>query len=274
LTPLIDGDVLRYEIGSVGQYIDDGGVTGYRDFDWVASTLHDRIDDICEAVGATEEPIIFITGDRKLLREEFRPNFRIDRSVSKPYKGTRIQDRPFHYDNLTVYLLSKFQTRVANGIEADDLISIEQYSRLSQRDTIICTRDKDLRQCPGLHYGWECGKQPEFGPVEYDDFGTISLVKLPSGNKLVGGGKKFFFSQLLTGDTVDNIGGLDKTGPVKAYNALSEARDEEECRTIVRDMYQSAYPDKWLQYLQEQSDLLWIIKELDKDGKPIHYNWD
>lgn len=273
MQPLIDGDVLRYEIGAVGEYINDDGTTGYRDFDWVADTIQSRIMDICEAVGASEAPIVFLTGDSRLLGSEYKPNFRESIAISKGYKGTRRGVRPFHYDNLTAYIRWRWLTQIANGCEADDLISIEQMRRLDALDTIICTRDKDLRQCPGWHYGWECGKQPEFGPVKYDDFGTISLVKMPSGNKIVGGGKKFFFSQLLTGDTVDNIGGLNKTGPVKAYTALAEANDEDRCRTIVRDMYQSQHPDNWLSLLQEQSDLLWIVKELNEDGTFKHYEW-
>lgn len=273
MKPLIDADVLRYEVGSVGEYTDETGERRYRDFDWVSETLDGKIRDICQAVEATEPPTLFITGSPDILGENYKPNFREARALSKPYKGNRQNPKPFHFKNLTHYISYRYDTNIANGYEADDLISSVQFSRLDKRDTIICTRDKDLRQCPGWHYGWECGRQPEFGPVEYDDFGTLTLVKGASGNKLVGGGKKFFFGQLLTGDIVDNIGGLNQTGPVKAYNALAEANTEEDCRTIIRDMYKSAYPDKWLQLLQEQSDLLWIVKEFDKKGNPIHYEW-
>lgn len=273
MQPLIDADVLRYEIGAVGQYVGDDGNLVYRDWDWVATAFDDRIADICEAVGATHPPILYLTGDRKLLGDKFTPNFREVSAVSKVYKGTRKSEKPFHYRNLTAYIVARYETRVANGCEADDLICIDQHSRLEQRDTIICTRDKDLRQASGWHYGWECGKQPEFGPVEYDGFGTISLVKNKSGNKIVGGGRKFFYSQLLTGDTVDNIGGLKSTGPVKAYNLLSEANTDEECQAIIIGCYKNHDPDRWLQLLQEQSDLVWIVKELNEDGTLKRFLW-
>lgn len=262
----------RYEIGAVGEYTDESG-KGYRLFDWVATTLDERIREICDGAGADNNPILFITGSRRELGSQFIPNFREAKAVSKGYKGTRVNERPFHYDNITAYLRGKYNTKIANGCEADDLICIEQYSRLQQRDSIICTRDKDLRQCPGWHYGWECGRQPEFGPVEYDDFGTISLVKGKSGNKIVGGGKKFFFAQLLTGDVVDNIGGLKGSGPVKSYNLLNGATTEEECRSILIDAYKAAYADNWLQFIREQSDLLWIVKEYNEDGTFKHYSW-
>lgn len=273
MQPLIDADILRYEIGAVGQYTGDDGNLVYRDWDWVATAFDDRIRDICEAVEATSPPILYLTGDRTLLKDEYVPNFRELVAVGKVYKGTRKSEKPFHYRNLTAYIMARYETRIANGCEADDLICIDQYSRLEQRDTIICTRDKDLRQCPGWHYGWECGKQPEFGPIEYDDFGEIALVKGKSGNKIVGGGEKFFFAQLLTGDSVDNIGGLKFTGPVKAYNLLNEATDREACQSIVREQYLSSNPDQGLQLLQEQSDLLWIVKELNEDGTLKRYEW-
>jgi hypothetical protein len=273
MQPLIDADVLRYEIGAVGEYKNDDGDITYRDFDWVATAFDDRIRDICEAVGATEAPRLYLTGDRKLCGDGYIPNFREAIAVGKPYKGTRKNEKPFHYANLTAYILSRYATVIANGCEADDLICIEQTSRSASKDTIICTRDKDLRQCVGWHYGWECGKQPEFGPIEYDSFGEIALVKGKSGNKIVGGGEKFFFAQLLTGDSVDNIGGLKSTGPVKAYALLAEANDRESCQAIIREQYLSNHPDQGLQLLQEQSDLLWIVKELNEDGSFKRFLW-
>jgi hypothetical protein len=270
LTPLIDGDILRYEIGSIGQITNKGGEIDIRSFDFISEQLESRVDDICKYAGGTEPPIIYITGSREDVRDGiFIPNFREAIAITKPYKGTRINDKPFHYPNLTVYLRYRYDTRTAFGMEADDLISIEQFSRLDRNDTIICTRDKDLRQCPGWHYGWECGKQPEFGPVEYDEFGTISLER----GKIRGGGLKFFFSQLLTGDAVDNIGGLRGYGPTKTYALLSGCKTEEECRSVIYSSYQALHPDNWLTLLQEQSDLLWIVKELNKDGSFKHYEW-
>ncbi len=273
MQPLIDTDVLRYEIGATGQYKNERGELVYRDFDWVASALDNRIADICEAVEATEAPILYITGDKRLLGEEFLPNFREEIAVSKGYKAQRKNEKPFHWRNITAYVLAKYDVRIANGCEADDLMGIEQYSRLDRKDTIICTRDKDLRMIPGLHYGWECGKQPEFGPLEYDDLGRIELVRGKSAAKIVGGGKAFFFAQLLTGDTVDNIGGLLKAGPVKAEKLLAGAKTEQEFRERVVGAYREASPDNYMELLREQSQLLWIGRELNDDNTIKEYEW-
>jgi hypothetical protein len=276
---LIDADLFKYEIGAVGQYKDENtGEIVYRSFDWVAETIDNRIRDICQAVESTEPPTLYLTADRwtaKRIREDYIPNFREEVSVSRDYKGNRKFDKPFHFKNIISYLISEWGALIANGCEADDLISIEQFGRRDKEDTIICTRDKDLRQCPGWHYGWEVGKQPEFGPKYYTELGELELVRHPTNNKpiLKGGGKAFFFAQLLIGDIVDNIGGLVKAGPVKAYELLSECRTEEEYQSVVQHAYEAVHGRDWMEKLKEQSDLLWIAQERNEDGSLRRYQW-
>ncbi len=284
--PLIDADVLRYEVGAVGEFIDaTTGEKVYRDFDFVRETFDGKIKDICEAVGASKPPLLYLTGDPDLNKRinkrrsregldpiEFSPNFRTALAEGKAHKGTRKGDKPFHYNNLTAYILSEYDSIVSNGCEADDLICIEQFTRLTERDTIICTRDKDLRQCPGLHYGWECGKQPEFGPVEYDLLGSIELVRTKSGTKITGGGFAFFASQLLTGDVVDNIGGLKGMGPVGAYAILKDCTSVEGYLNAVRGVYSEKLGDAWEVMLQEQCHLLWMVRERHPDGSFKFFN--
>lgn len=84
--------------------------------------------------------------------------------------------------------------------------------------TIIRTRDKDLRQCPGWHFGWELYNQPQFGPYLVDELGWIKLSD--DRKKIRGVGYKFFASQMITGDHVDNISGLSKAGPVAAFELI------------------------------------------------------
>ena len=283
MQPLLDADIFLYEIGAVGQYKDDDGETVYRSFDWVQETLHNKVEEICNNVGATKAPKLFLTGNERYWgTDNYKPNFREAAATQKVYKGTRSKEKPFHYYNLYSYITSAFDTTVSNGYEADDLLCAEQFSRLGTSDeTIICTRDKDLRMCPGWHYGWECGKQPEFGPHYYDELGEISLErKYNSAGKCVsssikGGGKAFFFAQLLTGDVVDNIGGLVKTGPVNTYNLLSECRTEEDYLSAVKRSYRDKLGEEnWLEALKEQVNLLWIRREWNEDGSLKGYEMD
>lgn len=56
-------------------------------------------------------------------------------------------------------------------------------------------------------------------------------------HKIKGGGLKFFYSQLLTGDAVDNYPGLPGVGFSLAYNLLNDAKSEEELVSRVRHLY-------------------------------------
>lgn len=280
---LIDSDILVYEIANCGQYTDE--ITGeliVREFDYVASLLDDKVREIEALCWATEPSILFLTGDRKLTKsvnkkrkhegkEEiaFVPNFRFEVAKKKEYKGTRKQDKPFHYNNIREYMLANYECVVAEGMEADDMICVELIRNGDKLDVICCSRDKDLRMVPGLHFGWECGRQPQFGPRRVDFIGEISLSKDRSAVK--GTGIKFFYSQLITGDNVDNIPGLRGAGAVLAFNSLADLGTERALFECVAGLYEKKYGENWRVEFQEQADLLWMIRELNEDGTPIKY---
>ncbi len=305
MKPLIDADVLRYEIGFSGEYKDDEGEHRVRDFDFVSDLFDQKIKEICAEVWATESPLLFLTMDNRLHKRQnhdrkktikkllskadtksgkkkekieqkvkkiekemvYVPNFRDKVAVKKPYKGNRKTEKPFHYDNLTQYILQKYETLVAKGLEADDLMSIYQCQYLKQLDTIICSRDKDLRITPGMHYGWPCGRQPQFGPKRVTEMGELEMKP----KKVAGDGLMFFYSQLITGDTVDNIPGLPRGGPVKAFNTLHELTSEEEMFNAVATLYEAHYGDTWREEMKEQANLLWMVRELDEEGNIVPY---
>lgn len=277
MRPLLDGDVLLYEIGFCGEYRDEEGEPQVREWEFVRELLDQRIAQICEAVFNTQPPTIYLNSSEKLVKQWNRiypdrvlyhtPNFRIDLATKKGYKAQRKQEKPFHYNNIGAYLLANYDVKLAIGMESDDLMSIDQTKAASTGDTIICSRDKDLKQVPGMHYSWPCGKQQEFGPALIDELGSIEVVK----GKIVGGGLKFFYSQVLTGDAVDNIPGLPKYGPVKAYTLLHDCRSERELFEVCQTAYMSVYGEGWKKEMLEQCQLLWMIRELDENQNPIMY---
>ena len=257
---LIDGDILKYEIGfaaEVGWQTEDE----LPPWEYVASLLEMRIANICVEAGADKTPLIFLSGP---------DNFRYELAVTKPYKGTRKDNKPYHYYNIEAYMKGMYEWVESTGMEADDLMCI--YQVMDIENTIICTRDKDLRQCPGWHYGWEIGRQAQFGPELADKQGWIKLDKSGSMPRIKGTGLSFFYAQCLTGDAVDNIPGIPQCGPVKAYSILSKAEDHKEMFDLVIEQYTQRYGDDWKIHLTEQGRLLWMVRRINNDGTSVMWN--
>jgi DNA polymerase-1 len=101
---------------------------------------------------------------------------------------------------------SDFLTYWIPGLEADDLLGMGGYRRA---DTVICTIDKDLHTVEGFHYNWD---KPELGVT----MGSAYDASLQ------------FYTQCLTGDSVDGFPGCPTVGPKTAAKILdgSESSDE------------------------------------------------
>lgn len=256
MQPLIDADVLAYECAFAAEAAwKYEGHEGVPPFDNVAAILDARIETICLRVEATGPPILYLTG---------KTNFRNDIAKRQRYKD-RASNKPWHFKNIIAYMEGKYDCRRTEGLEADDLMAIEQTSR--PQDTIICTRDKDLRAVSGWHYGWELGNQPEFGPLLVEGMGEIKLSK--DRKKIKGHGLLFFYAQTLTGDSVDSIPGLTGCGPVTAYEILRESKTEEEAFQAVYGAYQACFGQDADKELLEQGRLLWMTRELNSNGTPV-----
>jgi len=241
---LIDGDVLRYQCG----FPADG--------EPVENALYNTkklIKEILGSVGA-DDYRIYLTG---------KGNFRYDVATIKPYKGTRSGDKPEHYDAITDYLINVWKAEVVEGIEADDAMSIEQCKLFEVKEegtygrSVICTIDKDLDMVPGNHYNWNTDDK-----YWCDTYGGLELDDTKSKPKCVGAGIMFFWAQMLMGDTVDNIPGVPRVGPVKAYNLLKDCQTEDELFCIVGQQYAYKYDDPEAAML-ENGRLLWMLQKED-----------
>lgn len=273
MQPLVDADVLVYEIGFASE-------TAWKflhpeldvkefppPFDMAAEMLDMRISNICAVVEATMPPILFLTG---------KTNFRYAIAKRVAYKSGR-GNKPYHYKNLLAYIKGKYDYRCVEGLEADDLMAIEQTAReILFRNhpfvvvpSIICTRDKDLRSVPGEHYGWELANQPQFGPERVSYLGSIALSSCRK--KVRGSGLLFFYSQCLTGDSVDSIPGINKLGAVKAIKILDGAQTEEEAFKRVFEAYKVAFGDRAGEELLEQGRLL-NMSRVFIDNKVLLWN--
>ena len=188
-------------------------------------------DSIIETASLTtfaDEIEIFITGDNN-FRDKLFPLYKksTDREKSRESRGEL-------YDEAKEYL--KTICTVSHGNEADDDIIIAWYNNKNKRNhvTTIATIDKDMRQVSGWHYHLVSEKLTYITPTE---------------------ARNSFFTQLLTGDVVDNIPGLPGIGPVKAKRIVESSDD---CYQAVIDAYKSYHTDNWKDEINLQGALIWL----------------
>jgi hypothetical protein len=227
-------------------------------------------------------------------------NYRPYVASVKKYKGTREgSEKPVWFGHIRRYLYEHWNATAVHGCEADDMLSIRQRAYIREGVTsCIASRDKDLRITPGWHYSWKCGKlQPEKPLYLVSTIGELwpKWKTLKSGKQSVddlkGCGLKFFYAQMIMGDTVDHIPGIPGKGNTYAYNLINPLSTEAEMYSAVREAYYDAYQrksKKWVcrgdfvaykdwrgreqcrtidNLIREQGILLWMQEELGQMWK-------
>lgn len=164
-------------------------------------------------------------------------NFRESIAVTVPYKGQRIAEKPVHLQALRDHLVSSWGFEVVHGIEADDAVGIAAYA-LAEDESIMVHIDKDLNQFRGWHYNYR--KKEKYHVTEFE-------------------GLTAFYTQILTGDRIDNIVGLKGIGPVKAKRILQECTNENELYQAVLKAYEGDQ-----QRVLENGQLLWLQREANQ----------
>ena len=150
---------------------------------------------------------LYLTGDT---------NFRY--SIYPEYKANRLKvPKPEFLKDVKEYLVAEYNAVVSEGCEADDLLAIDQttYNNLGM-DSRIVSIDKDMLTVPGWNYN----------PRKKEE-------KLVSPRDAL----RYFYMQMLIGDSADGIKGVPGVGPKKAEKLLADATEEEEMFNIVRDAY-------------------------------------
>jgi 5'-3' exonuclease len=241
---LIDGDLWCYDIPFAAE---SGGDNPSMDYCITAAEY--RMENILQAVGCKDLEV-YLTGSN---------NFRTEHAKTAEYKANR-GSKPKLYKEMREWMQFKWNAQIIDGMEADDQLAIRQTQEGD--NSVIVSRDKDLRMVEGWHYGYSCGSQPEFELRWIDKLGYLEYSK--KGTK--GGGIKFFFAQLLMGDKTDNILGVKGVGAKKAYDTIEPLSDIQDMFDICWDMYDD------LTVMLENADLLWMVTELTEDGKPVMFS--
>lgn len=234
---LIDADIFPYEFADARG--DDGEIVGARQ---AVSRMDHRIDKIITA-SDSETYQLYLTG---------KGNFRIDLATILPYKGNRKNKEKGRWHHVLRHeLRHNWGAELSEGCEADDSMSKIQWQLWLKGDfsTVICTRDKDLDNVPGWHYGWEAGKQKE-KPLWFQDIVSAT---------------RWFYTQLILGDSVDNILGIFGMGPKSAVvGHLKLAGTEREFYGLVFKIYQDRFGSYAEQFLLENGRLLWMQQHEDQ----------
>lgn len=213
---LIDADFLMYSVGFACEDDEDPQMAKNRLTEWLTDIVY--MDLLCD------DYVAYTTGPG---------NFRYEVAKTVPYKGNRKDmKRPKHLDALKEHLkrLGAIETV---GIEADDAVAMLNAKEPGKY--IMVHVDKDLDQLVGEHYN----------PNKCERY-TISDFEASYN----------FWTQMLTGDRVDNIPGLAGIGPKKAEKILKDCNTPDEMAKAVW----AAYIDKGhdYDYFVEQGRLLWL----------------
>jgi len=193
---------------------------------------------------------VFNRYDWDTIRVHLSPsvgNFRDRVATRAKYKGNRdAAARPKHHKALREYLVNKWNAQIAEGQEADDAIGIDM-SKWKSGEVVGASFDKDLLQIPGVHYDWT-----------KDEEVTVT----PKAGMLA------FYGQVLSGDSTDNVPGIEGIGPARAKRLLDGVKSSRDCWRIVLDAYKEAYGDKAEAYAIETARLVWVRRKPDEMWVP------
>ena len=239
------------------------------------SRLKEKIDSMQAACGAGKV-VLLLTGSGS------HKGHRYAIARVKPYQGQRANSRrPKNWALLRELLESgAFGTReVYLDREADDAFG--QHGWADPENTAIGADDKDMRMVPGYHVGWRDNRVCYLPPDTYD---------MQFGDKQFG--MKWFWLQMLHGDSADQIPGLPRVGvepamrdaddklrvlsmtgnklalcgEVTAGKLIAACKTNAEAAAVVSCAYMSFYKERYLVEMLEQACLLWMRR-----GPKAHY---
>lgn len=189
-TVLIDGDITVFQVASAVEQPTDFGDdlwVLWADAKVARAEFDNAVENIVKITGASEY-IIFLTGSN---------NFR--KNVADTYKANRASKRkPMLLPVLRNYAMGKHRAVMTDELEGDDLIGIAATGHL-KGECIIYSADKDLKTIAGLHWDGE-------------EVVTITDAQAD----------RYFYSQILTGDSTDGYTGCPSIGPVTAAKILDK----------------------------------------------------
>lgn len=203
----------------------------------------------------------------------------------KPYQENRDPDAPIKVRVRELrLLLANYESEhikpvACHFFEADDIMCRYQTAALLKGiDTIIMSGDKDLWMIMGKHACPKTGRVWTVTGYNHTEYREVGNVK----PKLIGEGTSWFWHQMVMGDKVDNIPGLEKLdnttldrylplkshkarksgagacGEAKAVAMLKGVTTDKEAMRRVYEAYREYYGAHAMTRFVEQAYLLWM----------------
>lgn len=263
-----------------------------------ATTFHVDADSLIYKVAATTNNLE--TAKRRLVNEALTLHYLADASLSrlhltpkhctkagrfkviaqKPYQGNRTSGKKPELVEPLRYVVGREQLKLPPEIavvfndvyEADDSVVT---ACTEDPKAIFYSEDKDLN-C--LRNKRLCQHELRVLP-RVEGMGWLALKELSSSKKVDGRGPVFFWTQMLMGDTADNIKGITKAngklcGPAKTFELLlpfliaqqdsqmphfvTPTITEQDIARYVLNLYkdngQNPWPEAWLLWLYPHQD--------------------
>lgn len=182
----------------------------------------------------TNNYTLYLTGGNN-FRYKIFPEYKI---------GRRNQPRPEHLQSVKEYLVKEYGAVLSDGCEADDLCGVDQCKAMEAgEDTRIVHIDKDIDMIPGHHYSPAINR--------------LGVVVRPERHYVVSptDAIRFFYYQMLVGDSTDGVKGAKGIGKTKAPAILNGLTEEKDLYEAIENYY--SCPEEILL----NGQLLWIWRE-------------
>jgi len=219
---------------SINVYI-DGDILVYQSI-WSATSTKDIKKKLDQTISSIMSEL---QGSKGKIAIKGKNNFRKD--VYPEYKGNRKKELTEQeiefFDYAYDYLKTSWDSVPADGMEADDLLAIWS----TEAPGIIVSIDKDLLQVPGLHYNT---RKKEYTHMSEEE---ASLL---------------LHTQVLMGDSTDNIPGLRGIGKVKAGKVMAGVPMAQHL-SAVRNFWQKYFGRGWEDDLQLNMDMIYLRRSMD-----------
>ena len=222
---LVDADIVAFRAASSAEK-ENSRIAVYRCADMMERILRDT--------GASHFQA-YLSGDQPTFRHEIYP----------AYKANRLKRaRPQFLEDCREHLCIQWGAKIAEGVEADDLLGIAAGVVDPSLDPFIATIDKDLQQVPGRHYNFVRDEWNEVSPA-------AAIYN--------------FWWHVLVGDSTDNVPGCQGIGAVKATKYLEGCETDQEMFRTARGLFSS--DDE----LILNATLIYVMREENKKWNPAPY---